>query len=52
MILKNSTNKNVAVEFVFRIECLTYANTDAIISGTVVYVPSLDQSYIVKSKWE
>lgn len=45
-------NKNVAVEFVFKIECLTYSNTDAIISGTVVYVPSLDKSYIVQSKWE
>lgn len=45
-------DKNVAVEFTFKIECLNYSNTDTVVSGTVVYVPKLDQSYIIHSKWE
>ena len=45
-------DKNVAVEFLFRVQCLTYSNTDRVISGTVVYVPKLDKSYIIESKYE
>ncbi len=45
-------DKNVAVEFTFKIECLNYSNADTVVSGTVVYVPKLDQSYIIHSKWE
>lgn len=45
-------NKKVAVEFFFKMKCLTYSNKDQIISGTVVYVPSLDKSYIIESTIE
>ena len=48
----NHPNKNVAVEFVFKIKCLNYSNTDSIVSGTVIYVPNLDKSYIIQSDWE
>lgn len=45
-------DKNVAVEFTFKIECLNYSNKDSIVSGTVVYVPRLDKSYIIESTTE
>lgn len=45
-------DKNVAVEFAFKMKCLTYSNKDKVVSGIVVYVPTLDKSYIVQSRWE